>query len=142
MANTPDPNPVSLSLPWAGDLILTNNGSVTFCSGVEKLRQRIIRRFFTVPEENIQGVGYVPPDYIFDANYGIGAKRLVGQKTNNALAAVLKSKINAAVLVDEGVDTTQLPVVKLFASSSGQIWASVEVALLDATRVYINFPAH
>src|SRR5215469_15934874 len=107
MSNQPDPNPIALSLPWGGDLQLTNNGSVRFVSGIEKIRQRIIRRYFTCPEERLADGQYIPADYIFAPNYGIGATRLVGELIDDTLAAALTQKIKAAVLIDEGVDTTQ-----------------------------------
>lgn len=141
MGTAPDPNPVCLSLPYGGDLQLTPNGSLVFVSGVERIRQRIIRRFFTCPEENLIGVGYIPADYIFDPNYGIGAVRLVGEPTSTDEALKLKQKVKKAVLVDEGVDTNQDPLITLFAAPNGEIWASVTVYLLDGTQTNLIFPS-
>jgi hypothetical protein len=141
MANTPDPNPVALSLPWGEDLQLTNNGSLVFVSGVEKVEQRIIRRFFTCPAETLADGTYVPADLIFDPNYGIGASRLVGEPIDDSLASVLQQKIMNAVLIDESVDSTQDPTVQLFAAQNGTVWANVTVYLLDGTQTSFNFPA-
>lgn len=135
----PDPNPVALSLPWGGDLQLTNNGSIAWCSGIEKVRQRIIRRFFTGPEQNQRGVGYIGPDYLFHPDYGQGAIRMVGQPMSDAVAAQLQTKARNAVLVDQGVDTSKAPKVDLYATPSGEVWIKIEVHLIDGTREYLNF---
>jgi len=139
MASQPDPNPVNLSLPWGNDLVLTSNGSLQFVSGVERVKQRIIRRFFTCPSETLDDGSFVLADYLFDLSYGIGAARLVGEKISNKLAGQLQQKIRAAVLVDEGVDTTQTPQVQLFAAPSGEVWEEVQVFLLDGTPTSFNF---
>lgn len=141
MANNPDPNPVALSLPWGGDLQLTNNGSIAFVSGVARIQQRIIRRFFTCPAETLSDGTYVPADDIFAPDYGLGASRLVGEPIDNALAAALTQRLKNAVLIDEGVDTTQDPTITLYASPDGTVWASVTVYLLDSTQTSFNFPA-
>jgi hypothetical protein len=141
MSNQTDPNLLALSLPWGADFQLTNNGSLVFVSGIEKIRQRIIRRFFTAPAETLADGTYVPADYIFAPDYGIGANRLIGEPIDDNLAAILTKKIKAATLVDEGVDTTQNPTITLYAAQSGAVWASVTVYLLDGTQTSFSFAA-
>lgn len=136
----PDPNPVELSLPWGKDLELTPDGDLFFVSGVEKVRQRIIRRFFTCSERTLADGDYVGPDYLFDKDYGIGATRLVGEPISAALAQALEARIKDAVLVDESVNSNQDPEVKLYAAPNGQVWVSVKVVLTDGTTDYLNFP--
>ena len=137
--STPDPNPVNLSLPWNGDLELTSNGSLVFVSGVERVEQRIIRRFFTCPSETLDDGTFVLADYLFDQSYGLGAARLVGEKISNKLAGQLTQKIRASVMVDEGVDTTKEPEINLFAAPTGEVFAKVKVYLLDSTPTNFNF---
>lgn len=139
MANNPDPNPIALFLPWGGDFQLTNNGSLAMVSGVEKVRQRIIRRFFTCPAETLANGAYVPADYIFDPNYGLGATRMVGEPIATTLAATLTQKLKNAILIDEGVDTTQDPAISLYAAPNGEIWADVTVYLADSSPTSWNF---
>lgn len=140
MAAQPDPNPVCVSLPWGDDFELTTNGSIAFVNGVERVRQRIIRRYFTCPAETLADGSFVTADYLFDQAYGLGAARLVGEPIGDQLAGKLLQKIRAAVLIDEGVDTAKDPVIQLFAAPTGQVWASVKVFLLDGQPTTFNFP--
>ena len=139
MASGPDPNPINLSLPWAGDLQLTNNGSLAFVSGIERVRQRIVRRYFTCPAEVLAGGIFVASDYMFDPNYGLGATRLVGQQISPEKAALVTTKIKNAVLIDEGVDTTNDPLIKLYAALDGTIYANVTVYLPYSQQLVLNF---
>ena len=100
--NAPDPNLVCLSLPWGEDFQLMPNGSLALVAGVGRLQQRIVRRFFTCSERVTNEGMYIPPDYLFDPDYGVGASSLVGQKISNQLANILQQKILAAAMVDEG----------------------------------------
>jgi hypothetical protein len=139
----PDPNPISVSLPWGQDLIVTPDGSIEFCTGDQKIQQRIIRRYYTCPAEKLEGEPPIVGDYLMDQTYGLGASRLIGQPISPKLAAKLTQKINAAVLVDESVDTTQPPDITLYATpGSNTVWAKVLVYLLNNTTIELTFPAN
>jgi hypothetical protein len=140
MADLPDPNPIIASMPWGGDFILTDNGSIEFVSGVEKFRQRVIRRFFTNPAERLADGTYIPADYIFDTEYGLGATRLIGEPQSDEIASQFRQKVRAAVLIDQSVNSTREPEIQLFAAPSGEVWVRVKAFLLNASEVVISFP--
>lgn len=140
MADEPDPNAFALSLPWAQDLRLDNNGSLIFVSGPEKIREEIIRFFFTGALGVNSAGEYQAPEYLMHPDYGLGAGRLVGDKPTPEVAAKLKRLVRNAVKVSEGVDITKEPEIELFVAPGGTIWIKAQVFLLDNTTLQLNFP--
>lgn len=139
MSDGPDPNPVNASLPWGTDFRLTANGSIAFVSGDERLKERIIRRAFSNPEETLQDGTFVPADYIFDKKYGLGASRAVGQVNKPSFLSTMEARIRKAIMVDEGVDTSKPPVIRFFQQGSA-FFAKVRVFTIDGGQVDIVFP--
>lgn len=130
----------TLSLPWGGDLELTDNGSLRFISGIEEMQQRIIRAYFTSPEQTLADGTFVAADYIFAPDYGIGAGQLIGQPNSQNLQDVMVTKIKNAILSDPNVDTTKDPIIQLY-SYKDQIWANVTAYVLNGSPTTFAFQA-
>lgn len=136
--NNPDPNPACLSLPWGGDFQVNPDGSLVLATGVTKVQQKVIRRIFTNCREVLAGIGLTIGDYFFDQNYGLSATRLIGQPFGLDFTSKLSQKIRAGVLVDEGVDVSQLPVINYF-QNGRLIFVSVQVFLLNSSSLSFSF---
>lgn len=136
-----DPNPIAFSLPFGTDFELSENGSLKMVSGVEKFRQRVIRRYFTNPAERISTGEFIPSDYLFDPEYGLGATRLVGEPTTDDAAARFRRKLRQAIFSDEGtyVDTSVEPEITLFSTPAGAVWARAKVYLLNTSPIHLDF---
>lgn len=140
MADSPDPNPYTASLTYGGDFELTPSGSLVMVTGVEKFRQRVIRRFFTNPSMVQNDGTYLSPDYLFDTDYGMGAARLVGEKVSDDIAAQFKQKLRAAIMIDEGVDVSREPMIKVFQNDKGAVWAEATAYLIQDGAQTFNIP--
>lgn len=84
-----------------GDLSLSPTGSLSTVEGLERGKQRILRRLITNPG-----------DYLFHTDYGAGLGRYVGAITNTPeIIALIRSQI----LLEECVATSPAPVISVSA---------------------------
>ncbi len=120
----------TLYLDWGGDLQINQNGGLVLATGWDQVRQRILRRLLTNQSFTLADGSPVPADYIYDPAYGIGCRRLVGEPGGEATQSRLRQMINAAVLVDEGVDINRLPQITITTFDSFTLYVEIVVYLL------------
>lgn len=61
---------------WGSDLVASTSGDLFTVTGVERGKQRILRRLMTNSIDTVSGL---PPDYIWEPDYGESLPRLIGQ---------------------------------------------------------------
>jgi hypothetical protein len=61
---------------WGGDLSTSNSGDLATVTGTLMGQQRVLRRLMTNPADPEFDL---PPDYIWEPEYGEGLPRLIGQ---------------------------------------------------------------
>ena len=107
-----------ISLDWpspdnsglAGDFQFDASGDLLTCDGDVETRQRIVRRFLTNPRQVSAADGLIlPPDYIFDVQYGVGLRRTIGAAVNAARVESIKQSCRDAMLQEEGVASSPAP---------------------------------
>lgn len=100
-----------------GDYVVTPSGDLQTATGREALRQSLVRRIITDPEE-----------WPTLPNFGVGAGRYVKAKNTAAVRAELEAKIRSQFLRDPRVDTVDLVVVSPLDDGSPGIKISVVVS--------------
>ena len=100
-----------LYLDWGGDFVLTPNGSVQMANGWDEARQLTVRALLTNPATQLPTGEQVPPDYVFDPEYGAGLGLYVGVDMNTTQVNKLQGLINSQVLNQSFVDPTYEPQV-------------------------------
>lgn len=108
-----NPNSTTLWLEWGGDLVVSQNGSLSMATGWDQVRQRILRRLLSNPAFTLGDGTPVAPDLIFDTSYGIGCRRRLGELWIPSEQTAILSMVEQAVLVDEGIDATRTPTIVL-----------------------------
>ena len=84
------------ALEWSGDLQLSPSGGVELVDGSTLTRQRLIRRLLTNPG-----------DVLFEADYGAGLPRFIGQPMHEAsIAALVREQATAEETVADVIDVT------------------------------------
>lgn len=119
----------TMYLEWGGDFVVTPNGSLQWASGWDEVRQRIERRIITNPLEVLPSGEAVPPDYIFDTNYGLGYAKLVNQNLNNTMLSTIKQRAYQGVTVDDAVSGAYPPQISLYSPIPGELILVLGVTL-------------
>ena len=55
-------NSFDFFLEWGQDLVLSSTGTIQTATGLDRVRQRIIRRFLTNGSQVLPNGNYTPPD--------------------------------------------------------------------------------
>lgn len=122
----------SVWLEWGGDLVLTANGSVQMASGWDQTRQFFERALMTNPTSVASTGAPIPPDYIFEPNYGIGAGQFVGL---NLLApgvyASYLQRVQQAAAVTPNLNTAVPPIVTTIESQPHQFTSTITLTLIN-----------
>ncbi|MEB0078001.1 phage tail protein [Pseudomonas sp. CCI3.2] len=98
-----------------GDLSLTPTGSLSLAFGMERGKQRILRRLITNPG-----------DYLFHTDYGAGLGRYVGALINIPEVIAL---IRGQILLESCVARTPAPVIRVSAQNDT---LAVSISYTDA----------
>ncbi|QIY81514.1 phage tail protein [Chromobacterium violaceum] len=98
------------------DLTTSPTGGVTTVSGIERGKQRVLRRLLTNPG-----------DYVFHPDYGAGLGAYVGQIVN---IPQLTGLIRGQMLLEDVVANTPTPAVQITQQDDGTL--SVSVRYTDA----------
>lgn len=123
-----DPNGKTLFLEWGEDLVLNQNGSLMMATGWDQIKQRIIRRILTNCTMRLQDGTPVLAGYIFDKDYGLSTRRLLGEPHDTSYRKKLEQKLTQGVKVDNGVDPSRPPIIQFSLEQGGHvIWAEITV---------------
>jgi phage baseplate assembly protein W len=105
-----------LAQDWGGDLSASPTGDLAVVSGVDRSKQRVLRRLLTNPG-----------DYLFHPTYGAGLPRYVGQLVD---VAKVRALIRGQMLLEDSVASDPEPQVEVSAIPNG----------LSASISYITSP--
>jgi hypothetical protein len=118
---------------WFGsDIAAGPNGDLLQIDGLDRSRQRILRRLLT----NSNSDGF-PSDYLFHPTYGAGCPRRVGETLDvNAVNAAIRSQI----MSEASVAQTPLPVITVTPILNGVyvsiVYTDLETGTIGATLAF------
>jgi hypothetical protein len=104
----------TLYLEWGEDFVLTPKGSLQMATGWDEVRQRIERFLLTNALAAAGDGSIIPPDYLFDTNYGLGAGRRVDENITPDTIGSIQQKVYQAVMSDPDVDDSFPPSIALY----------------------------
>ncbi|HEY9678685.1 MAG TPA: hypothetical protein V6C76_11790 [Drouetiella sp.] len=139
MALEISPNNVAPWLEWGGDFVVSQNGSIVMANGWAQFRQRYLRRLFTNPAFKLLSGAQVEADYIFDANYGLGFRRRLGELWTDDMLTKLESLCQQGAEIDADVDSTQPPIIVITQDPQHTINVAVTVYLKTSQQGTIAF---
>jgi hypothetical protein len=103
---------------FGNDIVMAANGDLQTIDGIEKGKQRILRRLMTIPGS-----------YIFHVNYGAGLPLYVGEALTQDVYQKILGVILTQLQLEQAVSKETPPVVKLQAIPDGLI---VDISYTDA----------
>ncbi len=110
---------------YGGDVALGPTGDLGRVNGLERSKQRVLRRLLTNPG-----------DYIFHPTYGAGLGRYVGKVVDVAAIAVL---IRGQMALERSVSQSPPPTIKASLIPNGIAVSVAYVALPDRQPVALAF---
>lgn len=116
-----------MSCPWPfpdlslGGLQVGPDGDLLMCDGAEEARQRVARRVLSNPRQVLADGTVLPPDNLFDPQYGVGVRRMIGQAVNAAGIDKLRQLIRDGMIVEDTVSSNPPPDV-LIQSTNNNIF--------------------
>lgn len=125
-------------LPPNGDLGLTQNGDIQVATGRDEVVQRIERRCITAARGFWNGMA-LPPDYLGDANFGLGLGRDVEGTFTSQQITALETLIKAGIMQDAEVDTTFLPEITFSQPSINELDFVANFNLVSGDDISIQF---
>lgn len=125
---------------WNGDLAFGDSGDFRTATDDDYARQRIIRRLLSNPVvKDVTGAVIVPPDDLFEPDYGAGLTRDVDTPSTAGVRAERESRIRTALASEEVVDRSK-PVDVQFGTdrNRGIEYIAVTVTTLRGTQLQIG----
>lgn len=110
---------------WGSDLSLSPTGDLAPVEGVERSKQRVLRRLLTNPG-----------DYVWHPTYGAGLPRFVGA---NLDAGKLAGLIRGQMLLEASVSRSPAPTVAVQPIANGVSIRVTYTALPDRQPVALSF---
>lgn len=131
-----------LYLDWGGDLDWSASGDLLVAEDTVLANQRLVRRWFTNPEER-QANGDVtePGDYLTEPTYGEGLGKVVDQLDTPARRAEIVGKIRSGLQKEVTiVDQSIPPTINFFDNrENGLLGVTVDYTLLSGSRARAAF---
>lgn len=121
-----------LYLEYGQDLVLTPSGSLQMASGWDLTRQTFERALLTNPVSTTANGVPIPPDYIFEPTFGVGAGEFVGE--NLLSASVLNDfnqRMSQAAAITPNLDPAFPPQVQLQQPQPHEYVAVISLHLLN-----------
>jgi hypothetical protein len=133
---------MDLFIELQSDFLLTANGDIVAAEGWDEVRQRIERRIFTNPAAAQDNGAVIPADYIFDPEYGLGARAAVGNTFTQQMIAAFTQRIYEGVMVDQGVNNNVPPVITVKQVNPQNVEFSIQVTLATglAQTILLSLP--
>lgn len=127
-----------IDLEWGGDMVATPTGDINIVAGVDKVRQRILRRFLTTGQVlDQQGRVATLPEYIWHKDYGGNARQIVDTAMpRSTMALTIQQKLAGQARLESDVAKDPAPVINVAAIPNG-VSVDAYVALADGTTVSI-----
>ena len=100
-----------LWLDWGNDFQIAPNGGLVQANGWDEVRQLVVRAVLTNPRTLLPSGEIVPPDYVYEPNFGAGLGLYVGQDMNQTQITALAGSITTQVLALPQVDATKPPTI-------------------------------
>lgn len=119
----------TLYLDYGSDLVLNQNGGLTWAVGWDEVRQRVLRRLMTNSQSTLPDGTPVEPEYIYDVNYGLDGRVLVDQPVNQDWLNNLARAVRQAVLSDESVDTSAPPSIQVLRTNVTTFYVLIGITL-------------
>lgn len=129
----------TLYLDQGEDFALSSSGGLKLADGWEEIRQRILRRLHTNPQSVLDDRSLVAADYYFHPDYGAGLPRKVGAKMSKEFLFELHRIIMEGTVIDQGIDVTIPPTVKVLRKQLGILHILIQVHLSNNTRKSLAF---
>ena len=108
-----------------GGLQLGPDGDLLVVDGDAELRQRVTRRVLTNNRQVVDSGTPLPSDYIFDNQFGAGARRWVGSAQNSAKLEAFRQQIRDGVMAEEGITQSPPPDVQIAPGANNVLFVSV-----------------
>jgi hypothetical protein len=128
----------TLFLEWGQGLTLTTNGSLQLATGWDAVRQLILRRLLTSPQQIAEDGTPIPADYIYDPTYGVGVRQRIGGLVGQRDLEVLRQQVLQGVMLDSGVDPDHLPTIVMQQFPQGMVAVYIEVVLATGERGQVS----
>jgi len=118
-----------LNHTYGTDLFVDDCGDISYCSGTTEVAQRLARRFLTNPATfTPTGAVAIPPDYIFEPNYGGGAGKYVDNLASPTLVAAIQTRFLDQCVEEPMVASSPAPIITVGLITGG-ITVSATVSL-------------
>src|SRR5690348_6885204 len=121
---------------WGGDLSASNSGDLATVTGAERGRQRVLRRLMTNSADHVRNL---PPDYIWEPDYGESLPRLIGQPGQTGEIA---ARIRSGLAKEDAVAQTPSPKITVTPLAADPTAYQISIAYEDADTgepVDLNF---
>lgn len=120
-----------LYLDWGGDFKITNNGSIQIANGWDALRQAIVRALLNNPYVVLPAGEDIPPDYVYDPEYGAGLGLYIGQNMSDSEVSELETIISNVVLAQNSVDPSFAPSISFIPFQQNGILIKITAKLIN-----------
>lgn len=133
---------MDIFVEFATDFLLTATGDIVAAEAWDEVRQRIERRILTNPASEQDNGTPIPADYIFDPDYGLGARAAVGNTFTQQMIAAFENRIYQGVMVDQGVNNTVPPVITVRQVNPQSVEFDIAVTLASgqANTILLSLP--
>lgn len=96
---------------FGGDILTDQHGGIVAATGWDEARQFIERVLLNNPQETLPSGKFVPPDYIWHPEFGLGLKKFLGERMIPDILASMRIKCIQSVLTSVAVAQTPPPIV-------------------------------
>lgn len=121
---------------WGADLSASNSGDIATVTGTDRGRQRVLRRLMTNSADPVRGL---PPDYIWEPDYGESLPRLIGQPGQ---ATEISARIRSGLAKEDAVAQAPVPQIFVMPTAADPTAYEISIAYEDAETgqpVALNF---
>lgn len=117
------------SVPWQTDMSVDATGDFAGIAGSDEVTQRIVRRFLSNPAGVDLSGQPLAPTYVFDPNYGGGARRLVDKPITQSTLDEIKRLFIAQAQLEPEVLSDPEPIVTVVQNADGSVQITATVFL-------------
>lgn len=109
---------------FGNDLSTDETGDLAVSGGDDQTTQRVLRRLLTAPlTKALNGQTGLPPDYLWEPDYGAGLRRMIGKAIQNA---EIVGVINSQLFYESGVSQRPAPAIDVEVQTGGVTNVNIE----------------